>query len=372
MRTEEALQPAMRIILSPLAGLHRGDYRSEVRDVLPEGIRISMPTSEGQFVLLPAGTIIKVQTLGPGSIEFSAQVIQRMLRPEPSLLISHPRGLSRLGRDQKGAATRVIAVTSGKGGVGKSSLTINLGIAMANLGEPVAIIDADLGLANVDVLLNLKPKYHLQHLLSGEKSVEEVMVEGPGGVRLIPGGSGLRELADLSDWQIGEVISRLNPIERYARTIFLDTGAGLGKNVTHFLLAADEVLLVTTTEPHAITDAFAVAKVLSQERPDIEIHLLVNRAETEEEGQSVADKFIFTGKRFLGLDISLLGIIPDDNHVSKAIKTQSPVVLSFPHSKVATAITRTARRLMGEMPERANRRGLRGFLEKARELFMEP
>lgn len=371
MRTEEALQPAMRIILNPLNGLHRGDYSSEIRDVLPEGIRISMPTSEGQFVLLPAGTIIKIQTMGPGSIEFSAEVIQRILRPEPSLLISHPRGLSRLGRDHRGAVTRVIAVTSGKGGVGKSSLTINLAISMANLGEPVAIIDADLGLANVDVLLNLKTKYHLQHLLSGEKTVEEVMLEGPGGIRIIPGGSGLRELADLSDWQIGEVISRLNPIERYARTILLDTGAGLGKNVTHFLLAADEVLLVTTTEPHAITDAFAVAKVLSQERPDIEIHLVVNRAESEEEGHTVADKFIFTGKRFLGLEISLLGIIPDDNHVSKAIKTQSPVVISFPHSKAAMAINKTARRLLGETVERRPRKGLKGFLEKARELFSE-
>ena len=371
MQTEEALQPSARIILFPVTGIHRGNYSSEVREVLPEGIRISMPVSNGQYVLLPAGTILKVQITGVQSIEFSAEVIHRMLRPEPSLLISSPRGLSRLGREHQGVRTRVLAVTSGKGGVGKTSLTINLGIAMANQGEPVAIIDGDLGLANVDVLLNIKPKFHLQHLLSGEKSVEEVMVEGPGGIRLIPGGSGLRELADLADWQIGEVISRLNPIENYARTIFLASGDGLGKNVTHFLLAADEVILVTSTEPHAITDAFAVAKVLSQERPDISIHLIVNRAEDEEEGRAVADKFLFTGKRFLNLDISLLGIIPDDYHVSKAIKAQNPVVLSYPNAKSSQAIVRTARRLLGESFERKTSRGLRGFLEKARELFLD-
>jgi flagellar biosynthesis protein FlhG len=370
--TEEALQPQSRIILRPINGMHRGEYASFIREIMPEGLRISMPTSGGQFVLMPAGTILRVQTVGEAeTVDFTAEVIQRMLRPEPSLLITRPQSLSRLGREPQKAVTRVIAVTSGKGGVGKTSLSINLGVAMSMNRESVAIIDGDLGLGNVDVLLDIKPKYNLQHLLSGEHTVKEVMVEGPGGVQIIPGGNGLRELADLADWQIGEVIARLNPIENFARTIFLDTGAGLGRNVTQFLLAADEVLLVTTTEPHAITDAFAVAKVLALERPDIQIHLVVNRAETENEGRIVAEKFLFTGKRFLNLDISLLGIVPDDPHASRAIKTQTPLVLAYPNSKAALAIQEIARKLMGEKAPTKPTGGLRGFLEKARELFLE-
>ncbi|HEX2954137.1 MAG TPA: P-loop NTPase [Bacillota bacterium] len=372
MTEEAALQPQSRIVLRPINGMHRGEFLSLIREITPEGLRISMPTSDGQFVLMPAGTLLKVQTLGDAeAIEFTAEVIQRMLRPEPSLLITRPQSLSRLGRERQNASTRVIAVTSGKGGVGKTSLSINLGVALAMNHESVAIIDSDLGLGNVDVLLDIKPKFNLQHLLSGERTVEEVLVEGPGGIKIIPGGNGLRELADLADWQIGEVIARLNPIEQYARTIFLDTGAGLGRNVTHFLLAADEVLLITTTEPHAITDAFAVAKVLSMERPEVQIHLVVNRAETENEGRAVADKFLFTGKRFLNLDISLLGIVPDDPSASRAIKNQKPLVLAYPNSKAALAIQQIARRLMGDQAPTKPSGGLRGFLEKARELFLE-
>lgn len=372
MQSEEVLRPQTRIRLRPINGIYRGDYDSTIREVTAEGIRISMPTSGGQYVLLPAGTVLKVQGMEDESFDFTAEVIQRMLRPEPSLLITRPHGISRLGREGQNLRTRVIAVTSGKGGVGKTSLTINLGIAMARLGEPVAIIDSDLGLGNVDVLLNITPKYNLRHLLTGERSVEEVMVEGPAGVKIIPGGSGLRELADLADWQIGEVISRLNSIENYARTIFFDTGAGLGRNVTHFLLASDEVLLVTTTEPHAITDAFAVVKVLATERSDIRIHLIVNRAETLEEGRAVADKFLFTGKRFLDLDISLLGIVPDDHLVSKAIKAQNPVMIAYPSSKAAVSIDKAARGLLGESVRQGNgSRGIRGFLERARQLFRE-
>lgn len=151
MQSEEALLPQTKITLRPVNGIHRGDYTSIIREVTAEGIRISMPTSAGQYILLPAGTVLKVQAMETDDFEFTAEVIQRMLRPEPSLLITRPRGISRLGRDTHNLRTRVIAVTSGKGGVGKTSLTINLGIAMARLGEPVAIIDSDLGLGNVDV-----------------------------------------------------------------------------------------------------------------------------------------------------------------------------------------------------------------------------
>ena len=184
---------------------------------------------------------------------FQAEVLAREFKPEPLLTITLPDTVSRGGRNGPGSgATRVIAITSGKGGVGKTTLAINLAIALSRLRLRVCLIDVDLGTANVDFLLRLNAPYNLSHLIRGEKELKEIIVEGPEGLRIIPGSSGLVDLANLSEWQYSRLIHAFNRLDRECDLLILDTGAGIAANVTNFLVAADTVLVVTTPDPHAM------------------------------------------------------------------------------------------------------------------------
>lgn len=259
---------------------------------------------------------------------------------------------------------RVIAVASGKGGVGKTNLVINLGIALARSAKKILVLDADLGLANVDVLLDINPKYNLQHLISGQKSLSDIIVEGPNQIKIVPGGSGIIELADMTDGQRERLISSFVELENQSDITLIDTGAGISKNVLSFILAAGEVLILTTPEPTAITDAYGLIKVINQKDIDVDIKLLVNMASNEKEAKEVSERISLVSKQFLNKHIEDFGFVLRDSAISQAVKRQQPFILSFPYSDASKCINRIANRFDDTAPKTSNGEGLRGFLSK--------
>jgi flagellar biosynthesis protein FlhG len=246
---------------------------------------------------------------------------------------------------------RVIAVTSGKGGVGKSNVVVNLGVALAQQGLKVLLIDADLGLANLDILLGLSPQYSIHDVLQLRKTLPEVLVEGPEGLKILPASSGIPDLAELDEYQ---KMFLLNELDNYSETIdvaLIDTGAGISRNVLFFNIAALERVVVANNEPTSITDAYALIKVLATQHNERRFKLLVNGLSQPREAEAVYRTLLKVSERFLGRDISLeyLGYIPHDDAVTKAVLKQQPVLTLFPKSRVAKAFTQMARRLW-EMP----------------------
>ncbi len=258
--------------------------------------------------------------------------------------------------------TRVIAVTSGKGGVGKTNLSVNLGIALAQMENRVLLFDADLGLANVDVVLGLAPQYNLSHVLQGTKSMDEVITQGPGGLKVIPSGSGDYKLANLNEYALEECLQQLNKIEEFTDIMIVDTGAGISNSVLKFVLAAEEVLIVTTPEPTAITDAYGILKMIIQHDLESKVNLVVNMVKNETEGKEVMERLASVSKRFLGVELESLGFIPYDQTVSKSIKAQQPFMLSQPRSLAAQSVRMLAEKLLHR--ENIAKKGSRVFFER--------
>ncbi len=259
--------------------------------------------------------------------------------------------------------TKVIAVTSGKGGVGKTNLTVNLALALGMLGQRVLIVDADLGMANVDVVLGSRAKHALMDLLDPAISLEDVIVQGPYGVSYIPGGSGIEKAATFSAAEQRLLLQKLASCGQMADIILIDTGAGLGKNVMDFILAADEVLLVTTPEPTSLTDAYAVMKAYSVYAPDGCMKLVINRVYEEEESREVANKLAQTAERFLHIRIDSLGYIFDDPMVRKAVRRQTPFVAAWPDSAASRCVRALANGLLYGSQMQV-KRGWKGFLQQ--------
>ncbi len=235
--------------------------------------------------------------------------------------------------------TQVISITSGKGGVGKTNFTINFGLALVEMGKKVIILDADLGLANIDVVLGITPSYNLYHVLNEEKELAEIIIEGPEGIKIIPGGSGVFELAELKEWQLERFLLKLTSLEGEYDYLLIDTGAGLSRSVLNFSLAADEVLVITTPEPTALTDAYGLIKTLVMQKYQGKLKLIVNRALSPEEGRLTANKLKLVVDKFLkDCNLESMGWILDDKVVSQAVKKQEPFLLSFPYSKASTNI----------------------------------
>ncbi|NLW24708.1 MAG: MinD/ParA family protein [Clostridia bacterium] len=236
--------------------------------------------------------------------------------------------------------TQVISITSGKGGVGKTNFTINFGLALVEMGKKVIILDADFGLANIDVVLGITPSYNLYHVLNEEKELAEIIIEGPEGIKIIPGGSGVFELAELKEWQLERFLLKLTSLEGEYDYLLIDTGAGLSRSVLNFSLAADEVLVITTPEPTALTDAYGLIKTLVMQKYQGKLKLIVNRALSPEEGRLTANKLKLVVDKFLkDCNLESMGWILDDKVVSQAVKKQEPFLLSFPYSKASTNIT---------------------------------
>ncbi len=267
-----------------------------------------------------------------------------------------------------GQKTRVIAVSSGKGGVGKTNFTINFALALMSLGKRVIILDADLALANIDVVLGINPAYNLYHVLKGEKRIREIITTGPKGLPIIAGGSGIQELANLNRWQVEQFVDQLAELEGMADILIIDTAAGLSRNVMGFVLAADEVIVITTPEPTAITDAYGLVKAMTAQKNPGMVHLVVNRVENALEADVTASKLSTVAERFLKLNIGRLGFILDDPAVTKAVKNQEPFLLKYPKSPAAECINRLAAQLL-DRSYRAEPGGVRAFFGKIAMLF---
>jgi flagellar biosynthesis protein FlhG len=267
------------------------------------------------------------------------------------------------------AAARVVAVTSGKGGVGKTNFSTNLSLTLAQSGQRLIVLDADLGLANLHVLLGAMPRYHLEHVMRGEKSLSEVLHTGQCGVKIIAGGSGITELANLDETMRQTFIAGLRELDTLADVILIDTGAGLARNVLAFLCAVDEVIVLTTPEPTAITDAYATIKVVSQENPTARLMLVVNMAQSEVEAEAVSNRLIMIARQFLHRDLDYLGFIPQDIAVGQAVRMQSPFVLSHPTCAAARGVARIAEQLGYRRVEVAASGGVSGLLHRMQRFF---
>lgn len=264
---------------------------------------------------------------------------------------------------EEDSRTRVIAITSGKGGVGKTNLTVNLAIALAMENKRVLVIDADLGMANVDVVLGSMSRKHLLNLLEDGVELKDVLIDGPYGVRYISGGSGIEKAQDFSFEERRMLMQKLTGCGQMADIILVDTGAGLGKNVMDFILAADEVLLVTTPEPTALTDAYAVMKAYSMYAANKNIRLVVNRVYDESESRDVTAKLRQTSEKFLNMPIDCLGYIFDDRNVMEAVRRQKPFLAVKPNTLASKCVRAMAEGLLhGKKME--VKQGWRGFLQQ--------
>ena len=231
---------------------------------------------------------------------------------------------------------RVISVTSGKGGVGKSNTSVNIAVQFQRQGKRVIIFDADFGLANIEVMFGIIPKYNLGDLMFKGKELKEIITPGPEGVGFISGGSGIAKLVNLDKEQIKRLVGKLSELDELADVIIIDTGAGISSSVMEFLVASPETILVTTPEPASITDSYALLKALSMNEdysPEkCKVKLIANRVGKKEEGQNLYEKLSAVSSRFLNIELEYLGAIPFDNNITKAVMTQEPVSLKYPGS----------------------------------------
>ncbi len=248
-------------------------------------------------------------------------------------------------RKRRGEA-QVLAITSGKGGVGKTNTAVNLAIALAARDQKVLIMDADLGLANVEVLLGLSSFHNLEHVIEGEKTLAEIIVRGPGDIRIIPGSSGLAKVANLSADGRERIIRELKVLASEVDFLIIDTMAGISNNAVAFAAAADEAILVTTPEPSAIVDAYAMLKTIFNTREDAVINLLVNMAAGEAQAQAVAAKLSRVSQHYLNRDLSCLGYVPRDPHVNQAVMQSRPFILAFPNAAASRHMLMIADKLL--------------------------
>jgi len=246
----------------------------------------------------------------------------------------------------EGQGPKIVAVTSGKGGVGKTNVVANLSVCLSELGKKVVVLDADFGLANLDVLMGLTPRYHLGHVLFGNKLLAEIMVQGPQGIRIIPASSGLQRMSELTVAQRNHLIESFTNLDSDTDYFIIDTAAGISRNVIHFLLAAQEVIVVSAPEPTAIVDAYAVIKIILAEDHDKSIQVLINSVERAEDAQEVFCQINSVVKRFLNREVGYLGHIERDSHVLQAVRSQMLVTHRFPNAMASRSFRNLARRMV--------------------------
>lgn len=251
----------------------------------------------------------------------------------------------RLG--EAGRHPRVICFSSGKGGVGKTSIVTNLALALSRLGKKVLVLDADLGLANVDVMLGLAPKYSIQHVFSGKKEIGDIIIDGPEGIKLLPASSGIQELVNLNESEKLFLLSEFDSLQMPLDIMLIDNAAGISDTVMYFNMAAQERVVILTPEPTSITDAYALIKVLFKKHRVTRFHIIINWAGSSSEAQRVFNQLATVADKFLGfLSLNFLGFIPKDSSVPKSVRQQRPALELFPDSRAGRKFMEIAENLM--------------------------
>ncbi len=265
---------------------------------------------------------------------------------------------------------RVITVTSGKGGVGKTNISVNLALNLSQMGYRVVILDADFGLANIEVLFGISSQFTLLDVINSEKNIFDIISDGPMNVKFISGGSGIEEMIHLQKWQLNTVMEKMALLDQIADIVIVDTGAGVSDKVVSFISAADDVVLVTTPEPTSLMDAYALVKTATLANKNKKIQLIVNRAESDKEALAAANKLIIASENFLDVKLEQLGYVLYDTSVVKAVKQQQPFILSYPKSLVTRQLNEIACNLISENNELAMQStGIRGFFSKLSNLI---
>lgn len=282
-------------------------------------------------------------------------------------MIKEHKASSALEEENSGA--RVITITSGKGGVGKSSTAVNLAVQFRKLGYRVMIFDADFGLANIEVMFGAIPKYNLSDVVYRGKELSEIIVEGPMGINFISGGSGVFEMTNMSTDNLRYLIAKLNQLESMADIIIIDTGAGISESVLQFITSCSEVILITTPEPTSITDSYALLKALNRhpdyDKDNTSVKVITNKVKDEDECNTLFSKLSIVTNKFLQVDISLLGMIPQDTHIVKSVMQQQPVSIAYEDSDAAKAYEVIAKRLTQAEEEKVSeKRGISAIFAK--------
>ncbi|MDR1839450.1 MAG: MinD/ParA family protein [Treponema sp.] len=260
---------------------------------------------------------------------------------------------------------RIITVTSGKGGVGKTNLSVNMALAFARLGKKIVVMDADLGLANVNVMLNMIPKYNLYHVIKKQKTIREILVETEYGISIVAGASGFSQIANMGEDDRKDFISELETLSN-ADIIIIDTSAGVSSNVLDFIAAADDAVIITTPEPTAITDAYGIIKIIATEYDSLNmgLKLVVNRAKGAAQAKNVADRMINITGQFLNLKLDYLGFIYDDASVPHAVLRQKPFMVVDPKCKASICVQHIVERMERNKPGESG-----GFSAKIKKIF---
>ncbi|THB74314.1 MAG: MinD/ParA family protein [Gammaproteobacteria bacterium] len=240
---------------------------------------------------------------------------------------------------------KVVAVTSGKGGVGKTNLSVNLSLALASLGREVMLMDADLGLANVDVLLGLTPKYNLSHVISGERTLEEILISGPNNVKIVPAASGTQRMAELHPSEHSGVIQAFSELSYPLDYLIIDTAAGISDSVVSFTRAAREVMVVVCDEPSSITDAYALIKVLNRDYNVQRFHVVANMVRTAQEGPLLFKKLSMVTEKFLDIPLDYMGAVSFDENIRKAVQKQKAILEMFPGTPAAVGMKQLAQKM---------------------------
>ncbi len=258
---------------------------------------------------------------------------------------------------------RVISVTSGKGGVGKTNIAANLAYLLAKQNKKTLVLDADVGLANMDVILGINSQYNLSHLLNGERTLAEILVEGPGGIKILPSASGIPEMTDLSRGQKLTLIDELNTLNESLDFMIVDTGAGISSNVMYFNMAAKEIIVVTTPEPTAMTDAYALIKVLYQRHAKRRFRLIVNMVKNATEAKEIYARLSNATDHFLNLTIEYLGYIVLDEKVREAVRRQTALAEIYPQCPAARCLIKIAEKITAETLEEYENGSIKFFWE---------
>jgi flagellar biosynthesis protein FlhG len=299
-------------------------------------------------------------------MEDQAEKLREIMRKKPESAKEGDKNRSQAGLlTKKSSKTRIITITSGKGGVGKTNVSVNMALAYARLGKKVVVMDADLGLANVNIMLNMVPRFNLYDMIRKGKTMKEIMVETDYGISIVAGALGISQIANLSDEERQNFIEELNTLS-FADIIIIDTSAGVSSNVLDFIAAADDAVIITTPEPTAITDAYGIIKIIATEYDnlDMELKLVVNRVKSAAEAKKVSDRMTNIAGQFLNLKVDYLGFIYDDPIVSQAVLRQRPFMVIDPKCKASICV----QHIVGKM-EKSDLRDSGGFTSMFMRLF---